>query len=65
MVEYLIKQGAEVNSRVNDMTNLHWAACHGYLSIVELLVNNSADLSAKNMFVHQLIPIASLFTGQQ
>jgi len=33
------------------MTPLHWAACNGYLSIVEYLVNQKADINARNIFV--------------
>jgi len=31
-----------------DWTPLHWAAYNGHLSVVEYLVNQKADINAKN-----------------
>ena len=32
-------------------TPLHWAADYGHLSVVEYLVNQNADINAKNDFI--------------
>ena len=34
-----------------DMTPLHYAAEHGHLSVVEYLVNQKANINAKNKIV--------------
>jgi len=43
------------------MTPLHWAAYNGHLSVVEYLVNQKADINAKNTSVEFLYLIGLLF----
>ena len=44
----LIKKGANVNYRFQDLTPLHRIARYGSLSSVELLVGNNAEINAKD-----------------
>jgi len=44
-----------------DMTPLHYAAEHGHLSVVEYLVNQKANINAKNDDVEFLYLIGLLF----
>jgi len=43
------------------MTPLHYAAQYGHLSVVEYLVNQKADINAKNTSVEFLYLIGLLF----
>jgi len=42
-------------------TPLHLASCHGYLSVVEYLVNQKADINAKTSSVEFLYLMRLLF----
>jgi len=43
------------------MTPLHWAAIYGHLSVVEYLVNQKADINAKDYNVEFLYLMRLLF----
>jgi len=47
------------------MTPLHYAAKNGHLCVVEYLVNQKADINAKNSDVEFLYLIILLFIYQQ
>jgi len=45
------------------MTPLHYAARYGHLSVVEYLINQKADIKAKNTSVEFLYLMRLLFIG--
>lgn len=45
---------------INGETALHYAARHGYVSSIELLLNAGADLSIKNVFGHTAADLAQM-----
>jgi len=46
IIELLIREGADVNAKVNGVTPLHQAAFRSHKEIAELLIANGADLNA-------------------
>ena len=44
-----------------NQTPLHWAAQNGHLSVIEYLVNQKADINAKNNYVEFLYLMRLLF----
>jgi hypothetical protein len=50
VVEYLLAQGIDVNTRSLGMTALHSAAFDGHIEIVKLLLSLNADMEAINAF---------------
>jgi len=42
-------------------TPLHFSSCYGHLSVVEYLVNQKADINAKNIIFEFLYLIGLLF----
>ena len=67
----LLENGTNVNSKDplnnewhnHNSTALHYAAREGHLSVVEYLVNQKADINAKNTDVEFLYLIGLLFIG--
>lgn len=52
-VKELIKKGASVTAQYNDdfcWTPIHWAAYQGNVAIIQLLLDNDADINAKNKY---------------
>ena len=55
ILRFLHENGADINSKSKDnWTPLHYAADKGHLSVVEYLVNQKADINAKNTRVEFL-----------
>lgn len=50
VVEYLLGQGIDINTRSHGMTALHSAAFDGHIEIVKLLLDRNADMEALNSF---------------
>ena len=59
IVDYLLKQGADITSQDHQgFTALHWAAWHGYLTLVELLLRYKAPLEIINSYGGTVIDTA-------
>jgi len=58
--EYLIIQGADFRDGINGQSFLHWAAQNGHLGAVKCLVNQKADINAKDYRVGFLYLIGLL-----
>lgn len=53
VVNFLIRNGAEVNTRdAQGMTPLHWAAWQGQIEAAKILVKFGAEVNAKNISNH-------------
>jgi len=64
LLVFLIEIGADFYSKVrSDNTPLHYAAQNGHLSVVKYLVNQKADINAKNISVEFLYLMRLLFIG--
>ena len=62
LLVYFIENGVDVNTKVeNDFSIIHIAASSGHLSVVEYLVNQKADINAKDNRVEFLDLIGLLF----
>src|SRR5262249_57197698 len=48
IVEFLLKQGVNVNSQPHGETALHWAAYGGHAAIARLLLEHDASLEIKD-----------------
>jgi len=57
----LLCKGADFKEGINGQNTLHWAINSGHLSVVEYLVNQKADINAKNTSVEFLYLIGLLF----
>jgi len=64
-IEFLITQGASVNSEFDKKIRpLHVACSFGYIDIVKFLIKNGADINAKNNSL--LTPLhCAVFAGQK
>jgi len=63
IVEYLVNQKADVNSKNNDgQTPLHFATEGGYINIVQYLTNNGSILDEKNSIIFYYYMETLLFT---
>ncbi|KAF3634440.1 putative haloacid dehalogenase-like hydrolase domain-containing protein 3-like [Capsicum annuum] len=61
IVEYLIRNGADVNaSNVEKNTPLHWACLNGHIEVVKSLILAGANVSALNS--HERTPIDEVVT---
>ena len=60
VVEVLIKNGAEVNSRAayNSYIPLHIAARDGHLEVAKILITNEADINAKSKYEETPLDLA-------
>ena len=59
MLEYLIKNGADLNSKTNDgNTVLMWAVWKEHEKVVKILVENGADKTAENYFGDTVFSLA-------
>jgi len=62
LLVFMIENGSDINLQGNDYWNaLHEAAFNGHLCVVEYLVNQKADINAKNGCVVVLVLMTLLF----
>jgi len=67
-VERLLRLGANVNARdgIRNMTALMWAAHHGHMETCALLIENGADIAAKDIpFGNTAFMLAKSFGGNK
>jgi len=62
LLVFMVENRADINEKTeNGKAPLHYAAWNGHLSVVEYLVNQKADINAKNNYVYFLYLIGLLF----
>jgi len=65
-VKTLLKKGGAVNGDYGKgLTPLHWAARHGFTQVAEFLIENGADLNAKERAIAQSTPLHVAATYNQ
>jgi len=62
LLVFMIENGSYINAKEESRwTPLHYAAEKGHLSVVDYLLNQKADINAKNTFVYFLYLTRLLF----
>jgi ankyrin repeat protein len=60
-VRQLVEEGADVNELVDGTSPLHYAATTGNTALIQLLLDNGADINATNCFMNTPLHNCSVF----